>query len=95
MAKVIHERDVLRQERDFYKMQYQSVKSQQAAAVNGSGASVASGPTAGPAIAIPGLPSPPGAAAVPGGPAAGVMGPSGTPPPRPQSVPTGGKYNNI
>ncbi|KAK7083847.1 hypothetical protein SK128_028622, partial [Halocaridina rubra] len=88
LAKVMHERDVLKQERDFYKMQYQSLKSLQASAVNGSGASVTSGPTIGPAAAGPGVVSPPGMGVIGGGPP-GVVGPSGSPPPRPQSVPTG------
>ncbi|XP_064100884.1 cingulin-like [Macrobrachium nipponense] len=88
LARVIHERDVLKQERNFLKMQLQSLKSQQGTAVNGSGGSVASGPTTGPAAVVPGVVSPPSTGVIPGGPPAAAA-PSGTPPPRPQSVPTG------
>lgn len=95
---MLHERDVLKQERDFYKMQYQSLKSQQQA--GGSGTSIASGSGG----AVPPLITPGGSVTAPlGPPGAGpstvaptAMGPmatgvSGTPPPRPQSVPIGGK----
>ncbi|XP_066943148.1 centrosomal protein of 135 kDa-like isoform X1 [Macrobrachium rosenbergii] len=88
LARVIHERDVLKQERNFFKMQFQSLKSQQGTLVNGSGGSVASGPTSGPAAVVPGVVSPPSTGVIPGGPP-GAAAPSGTPPPRPQSVPTG------
>ncbi|XP_068231559.1 centrosomal protein of 135 kDa-like [Palaemon carinicauda] len=88
LAKVIHERDVLKQERNFLKMQLQSMKLHQGATINGSGGSVASGPTSGPTTVVPGVVSPPGMGVIPGGPPMTTVS-SGTPPPRPQSVPTG------
>ncbi|XP_042874854.1 golgin subfamily A member 4-like isoform X2 [Penaeus japonicus] len=94
LARVCHERDVLKQERDFYKMQYQSMKNQQQAPLSGrSGSSPVSGPTGIPTSAgsvpagAPGVMPMGPSGIVP--PPAGLMGSpaSGSPPPRPQSVP--------
>lgn len=114
LARLQYERDVFRQERDFYKMQYQSLKSQRDV---GSGGSLASGSLPGATVTSAGAPttattsaaaagvtSPTGlgpttttttAGGVPGvGPGAGSprgVGAVGAPPPRPLSVPIGGK----
>ncbi|XP_042218516.1 centrosomal protein of 135 kDa-like isoform X2 [Homarus americanus] len=92
IARLTHERDVLKQERDFYKMQYQSVKSQQA---GGSAASIVSG---GMGVGPPGtgVGAPSALGPLPMGPATAAPSAGGpttvgsvSPPPRPQSVPTG------
>ncbi|XP_069953846.1 centrosomal protein of 135 kDa isoform X2 [Cherax quadricarinatus] len=96
IARLTHERDVLKQERDFYKMQYQSFKSQQA---GGSAGSLASGSVGvGPAVTAAGgqpptaplATGPTAAAAATVAPTVGgpvVASSPVSPPPRPQSVP--------
>ncbi|KAK4321430.1 hypothetical protein Pmani_007750 [Petrolisthes manimaculis] len=102
LARVMYERDVLRQERDFYKSQYHSVRNQQGA---GSGASLASGSGSGGAGGVqppppthPQAPPPPPPPLAPtttstAPPSVPMLVPGmlpGTPPARPQSVPTSG-----
>ncbi|XP_071548097.1 uncharacterized protein [Panulirus ornatus] len=80
LARVMHERDVLKQERDFYKMQYQSMKSQQ---VGGSRGSLTSGSVVmGPAVTMPA--APPGT--VPSAAAPATTTPSGPPGTGPSAV---------
>nr|XP_045584865.1 centrosomal protein of 135 kDa-like isoform X2 [Procambarus clarkii] len=96
IARLTHERDVLKQERDFYKMQYQSLKSQQ---TGGSAGSPVSG-SAGVGPSSTGAGGPPSTAPLPPGPTVATAmatmtgGPASAgspviPPPRPQSVPVG------
>lgn len=54
MARLQYERDVFRQERDFYKMQYQSLKSQREV---GSGGSLTSGSPPGATVTSAGAPT--------------------------------------